>query len=184
MGEIKSTLDLVMERTRNLTLSEEEKTEKNRAEFRKRLQGLVERYREGTLKREELRKDLAALQTQYAVSDASVVCREIMDRIEFDVDNGPILDFLGEWCGIDPAPLTHLLAGYESDIRKAVSDRMGELKRALARERNIAGDAVIPNPRADGVWKKRVAGLRKNYTARLEEEKARLAGCKSPPAPL
>jgi len=175
MAEIKSTLDLVMERTRDLTLSEEEKTEKNRAEFRKRLQGLVARYREGTLKREELRKDLAALQSRYAVSDESVVRREIMDRIEFDANNGPVLDFIRERCGIDPAPLVDLIAGYESDIRRAVSDRMGELKKELARDRKISGSAVIPNPRADGVWKERVAGLRRDYEARMETEKVRLA---------
>ncbi len=176
MAEIKSTLDLVMERTRNLTLSQEEKAEKNREEFRKRLQGLVERYREGTLKREELRRDLTALQEQYAISDESVVCREIMDRIEFDWDNGPILDFLAERCGIDPTPLSDLIAGYESDVRKAISDRMGELKKELARDQRISGSAVIPNPRADGVWKEKVAGLRKDYGTRLEKEKKRLAG--------
>ncbi len=175
MAEIKSTLDLVMERTRNLTLSEEEKTEKNREEFRKRLQGVVEGYRAGTLKREELRKDLAGLRSQYTIADESVVCREIMDRIELDADNDPILDFLQQQCGIDPAPLAELIAGYESDIRKAISDRMGHLKKELARDRGIRGSAVIPNPRADGAWQETVAGLRKEYDGRLTREKERLA---------
>jgi hypothetical protein len=174
MAEIKSTLDLVMERTRDLTLSEEEKTEKNRAEFRKRLQGLMARYREGSLKREELRKDLAALQKAHAISEAAL-CREIMDRIDFDIDNSPVLDFLGERCPVDPAPLADLIAGYESDIRKTVSHRMGELKGELARNRGIGGSAVIPNPRADGVWKETVEALRKDYGRRLEQEKDRLA---------
>lgn len=175
MAEIKSTLDLVMEKTRNLTLSQEEKTEKNREEFRKRLQGMVDRYREGTLKREELRKDLAALQDQHAISEQAL-CREIMDRIEFDRDNRAILELLGERCGIDPAPLADLITGYESDIRSAIADRMEALKTKLRRDRGISGSAVIPNPRTDSVWKEKVAELRADCERRLEEEKERLAG--------
>ena len=44
MGEIKSTLDLVFEKTRNLTLSDEEKRGLAREKLDKKVQGLCNRY--------------------------------------------------------------------------------------------------------------------------------------------
>lgn len=171
MAEIKSTLDLVMERTRNLTLSDEEKAAKNQEEFRKRLQGLVKRCLEGTIKQEEMRRDLSSLQDQYAISDDAFVCREIIDQIDFDLNNSPILAFLKAQRGIDTEPLETLLAAYKSESRKAVADRMKDLKKELARNRGIRGSAVIPNPRADRVWKDNIDQIRADFTARLAKEK-------------
>ena len=56
MGEIKSTLDLVMEKTRHLTLSREEKEEQKRVEVNKRLKGLVQKYQDNLLKKDRLEK--------------------------------------------------------------------------------------------------------------------------------
>ena len=44
MGEIKSTLDLVMEKTRNLTLSSEEKAEQKYDEIYKQVKGFLLKY--------------------------------------------------------------------------------------------------------------------------------------------
>ena len=58
MGEIKSTLDLVMEKTRHLTLSQEEKEEQKHIEVDKRLKGLLQKYQDNLLKKEQLEKEL------------------------------------------------------------------------------------------------------------------------------
>jgi hypothetical protein len=50
MGEIKSTLDLVMERTRNLTLSMEEKEGQQNADIKKRLTALAQKYEDQIIK--------------------------------------------------------------------------------------------------------------------------------------
>ncbi|MBW2432576.1 MAG: hypothetical protein JRF36_03165, partial [Deltaproteobacteria bacterium] len=44
MGEIKSTLDLVMEKTRNLNLSDEEKQDQKNKEIESRLNGLLQKF--------------------------------------------------------------------------------------------------------------------------------------------
>ena len=46
MGEIKSTLDLVMDKTRHLTLSDEEKQEQKEKEFRKKLKGPAQKFQD------------------------------------------------------------------------------------------------------------------------------------------
>ena len=65
MGEIKSTLDLVMEKTRHLTLSQEEKDSQKKVEVHKRLKGLVQKYRDNLLKKDGLGKELEILNKTY-----------------------------------------------------------------------------------------------------------------------
>jgi hypothetical protein len=46
MAEIKSTLDLVMEKTKNLNLSNAEKQDQKNKEMESRLRGLVQKYQD------------------------------------------------------------------------------------------------------------------------------------------
>jgi len=60
MGEIKSTLDLVMEKTRHLTLSAEEKIDREKEEAKKGLNGFLQKYKDNVINLEELTKELRA----------------------------------------------------------------------------------------------------------------------------
>ena len=57
MGEIKSTLDLVMERTRNLTLSDEEKQAHKQMAIASRIKGLLQKMLDGMLTEYEFESD-------------------------------------------------------------------------------------------------------------------------------
>jgi len=61
MAEIKSTLDLVLERTRHLTLSAVEKGEIEVREALKKVSGYLSRYRDGVLSLEALLKEMRGL---------------------------------------------------------------------------------------------------------------------------
>ena len=54
MGEIKSTLDIVMEKTQNLSLSTEERQEQHNIEIVKRIKGLLQKYQDQTLSKNDL----------------------------------------------------------------------------------------------------------------------------------
>ncbi len=58
MGEIKSTIDLVLEKTRNLTLSKEEKLGLAREELEKKIGGLLNRYLDNLLPISRLKEEL------------------------------------------------------------------------------------------------------------------------------
>ena len=62
MGEIKSTLDLVLEKTKNLTLSSEEKAEQKQKEIENRIKGMMQKYQDGVLFSEQLKIDYQKLQ--------------------------------------------------------------------------------------------------------------------------
>ena len=61
MGEIKSTLDLVMEKTKHLSLSDEEKQNQKNSEIEKRVNGLLQKCRDQILSTDELQKEYARL---------------------------------------------------------------------------------------------------------------------------
>jgi len=44
MGEIRSTMDIIMEKAKNLTMSEEEKAEFNRKALQLKVKGLVQKF--------------------------------------------------------------------------------------------------------------------------------------------
>ena len=50
MAEIKSTLDLVLERTKNLTLTEEEKKSLQRKELEGKIRGWGQKYLDGLMR--------------------------------------------------------------------------------------------------------------------------------------
>ena len=54
MAEIKSTLDLVMEKTKNLSLSSEERQAQKNQEIESRIRGLLQKFKDRALNSERL----------------------------------------------------------------------------------------------------------------------------------
>ncbi len=167
MSEIKSTLDLVMERTRHLSLSEEEKKRQQTEQFEKRLQGLLQQYADGALNIEALENRTTALQTEMNIDDRQVVIAGVIQRIDPDGDNAPWLTLLGRKA---PA-LGDQMQGILDAHRLKQADMLGGEKQAqlegLARDHGISGSAVVPNPEKDPACRQRLADLSKATRARL-----------------
>jgi len=65
MGEIKSTLDLVMEKTKHLSLSDEEKQNQKKIESQKRINGLLQKYQDQVLSMEQLHTEYNLLKKEF-----------------------------------------------------------------------------------------------------------------------
>ncbi len=167
MSEIKSTLDLVMERTRHLSLSEEEKKRQQTEKFEKRLQGLLQQYADGALDIEALENRTTALQTEMNIDDRQVVIAGVIQRFDPDGDNAPWLTLLGRKA---PA-LGEQIQGVLDAHRLKQADILGGEKQAqlerLNREHGISGTAVVSNPEADPACRQRLADLSEATRARL-----------------
>ena len=168
MGEIKSTLDLVMERTRHLSLSDEERKRQRASEFEKRLQGLLQQYADGALNLEALEERTAALQAEMNIEDRQVVIAGVVQRIDPDDDNAPWLALLGR----ESSVLSEWVQGILDDHRLQQADMLavetqGQLAR-LHREHDISGTAVVSNPGADPACRQRLAALKDEARAQLE----------------
>ena len=159
MGEIKSTLDMIMEKTRGLTMSDEEKRAYRQKELEDKLRGLILKYMDGRMKLENFRMEFEAAGKDKKEAARRIVVKDLLQRIEPDGENNPILEALEQVGKIDCQPLCNLLDEYRDDPGGRGAEQLQFLE--ILKEEGISGSAVIPNIKADP-----------QYLQRMEERKA------------
>lgn len=174
MAEIKSTLDLVMEKTRNLTFSSEEKRALKIEQARKAFNGLLQKYLDGQLALDELQEGVAGLQEKHALGDRGVLRKAVTDKLTLESMLDPLLILLEQVFGCDTEALRVLGKDYRSEITSRADDRRSQLANDFEERHGISGAAVAPNLEADAKWKEEIAILHELFAAKLEDEKARL----------
>ena len=168
MGEIKSTLDLVMERTRHLSLSDEEKQRQKTAAFEKRLQGLLQQYADGAVSIDKLQERIVALETELQTADRQIVLAAVVKRIDPDRDNTHWIDLLAKEAPAFCGPLQASLDAYRKRRAELLAAGAQDQREGLARRHGIAGTAVVPNPRQDPTCQERLAALKKETQTGFE----------------
>jgi hypothetical protein len=174
MAEIKSTLELVMERTRNLTQTEEEKREQAVAEFKKSLSGLLQRFLDGALTPDRFREDLHRLQENAQVTDGGIILEEICKRLDFEGDNTWALNLLREAFDISPQGLAAVFAEYRDAVHDLVRKKSDEIRKDLFEKHGICGPAVVPNVAADPNWAGATQALHGQFALMLDQETNKL----------
>jgi len=144
VGEIKSTLDLVLEKTRNLTLSEEEKRDLAREELDKKIRGIAGKYVDNLVPANRIREELESIESDEPELPYKLFTKHLLAHVDLDVDISAILSVLKEVVGFDTAPLEALQQEYkmekETAQRSFAEDTLSALK-----ERGVFGSAVVPN---------------------------------------
>ncbi len=176
MGEIKSTLELVMEKTKHLTLTEKEKTDQKYNEFNKNLKGLVQKFQDRLLNNERLNRELSILQKNYNVSEKNSLSDEIFGRLDLDQDNKRLFDLLNEICGLNVMKLESVFDEYQDTIRSKSQKKRDEIKENLAKKYFISGNAAVPNVEADSAWLAEIQDVRNEFGHLLGLEKSGLTG--------
>lgn len=148
MAEIKSTLDLVMERTRNLTMSEEDRRQQSAAEFRDDVNRLIQKYLQNEIDGGRFRVELEKLESEVPGRGRKAALAEVAKRIDPALDNMPLIRLLRESFQIDASGIEKLLASFaETNDRFAVL-ASGKILENLKKS-GISGSAVIPNANSD-----------------------------------
>ena len=174
MGEIKSTLDIVMEKTKHLSLSAEERQEQNKIEIEKRIKGLLQKFQDQTLSKEDLDVEFAKVKKEFSISNDSPVVNAILKELDLDKDNYKLLSLLKKYCGNDLAVIESVLNEYQDEINSVASYRIVQLREDLAKRHFISGSAVVPNLKGDETWQAEAEDVRSKFEKKLEEEKGRL----------
>ncbi len=173
MGEIKSTLDLVMEKTKHLTLSPEEKEQQKLEEVRQKIKGLIQKYLDSVLKIEKFANELAGMQATSGSMVNDLLHNELLGGLHVGRDNTLRLSLLGEICGLDATGLRSIFDGYNNEIQSKTQERARTLKELLAQKRSISGSAVVPNVEMDKVWQTEVVAIHTKFDQLLTLEKAK-----------
>lgn len=171
MGEIKSTLDLVMEKTRHLTLSQKEKEGQKQIEVNKRLKGLLQKYQDNLLREEQLGQELESLRKTFDLNVKEMLSHILLDGLKLGSNNISLLELLSTICGLEVSGLEELFHDFQYTIEIAAQKRIEEVKANLAKKRLISGSAVVPNLEIDSEWLATVQGIKGKFDQILSREK-------------
>ena len=167
MGEIKSTLDLVMARTRHLSLSDEEKARQQKEAFDRRLQGLLQQVADGALTIDAARDRIAALQAELSVNEPQMVAAGIVGRIDPERNNRVWLDFLSLWASKAAEPVKATLSAYREHRNRLLQEGEKQQRERLAQKHAISGTAVMPNPLKEPGCREHLGKLRQDALAEM-----------------
>jgi hypothetical protein len=174
MGEIKSTLELAMERTKKFALSDKEKEEIKQKELLQKASSLFHRYRDGHLSLNEVLKQIERMEGKTATAVKQSLLSQWIDALSLNDDDEKTLKGIQslKQQGIDEIKekFHHLLSQYQSEKEKVQEKIRDQLAEALKRD-GIYGSAVEPNLEKSDLWKKESEKLDLSYKAKLEEIK-------------
>lgn len=161
MAEIKSTLELIMERTRNLTMTEQDKESLHRKEAVGKIKGSVQRYLDDLI-------SVGTLKTEMENSEENLPdCRQIMEsflleHLNPESENRKIFKALEQAMEADTIPLRDRISRFRMEIEKEKEEIAKRLNRALA-DRKISGSAVIPNPARDETLQSTLQKMKEDF---------------------
>ncbi|MFC1822351.1 hypothetical protein ACFL9T_06560 [Thermodesulfobacteriota bacterium] len=177
MAEIKSTLELIMEKTKGLTMSDEEKEAFQQKELEGKLRGSLQKVMEGRLKIERFKIELDTISQDKQAAARRFIIKDCISRIEPDRENARIIEVLGQLGKINCQPLRDLIAEYRGDTGGQDNEQGQELLMRL-QEQGISGSAVMPNLKADSQYLQHMAEKKADFQEKLDalsaqwEEKA------------
>ena len=174
MGEIKSTLDLVMEKTKNLSLSDEERQGQINKEIESRIRGLLQKFNDQALSVDKLRSEYQKLQKDYDLSQNAPLIKEICRQIELGKDNHTSFELLARFKVADIEGITSGLHEFDGVIDAAARERSKILQAKLAEEHFISGPAVVPNLEDDKAWREKARKIRVQFEPLLNQAKTKL----------
>ena len=152
MADIKSTIDLVMERTKNMGLSEEEKAQARTEEAQKRSKGIALAVEEKRLAPDDVIKTI----DDSDVADKDALKRyttlELINRLDLEADNQALLDTLPKLVGDRLQSLIpmaqDLIAQYQANREQMSQEATGSILDQLAAI-GITGSALVPLTESD-----------------------------------
>jgi hypothetical protein len=162
MGEIKSTMDIIMEKTKDLTMTDEEKQEFKRQEMEGKVMGLIQKFSDRLLDMERLRVEMAALQEKDKVMIDGIVRKKIVQQMDLEKDNKPMLRILQSIVGMNTKPIEGILDAYAKELSQEREGREKALIKQLEK-RGVSGSAVLPNLEADPEWGQRLTEIKQAF---------------------
>jgi len=167
MAEIRSTLDIIMEKTKNLTLTEEEKKAFRKKEIEGKVKGLMLKFIDGLMDLNNLKMEISAIDEKNLEMAMEVVKKETLDRIDPEADNRRLLEILEQVAGIDTTPFERLLSDFNKDLDREKGIHEQRLMKQI-QEKGISGSAVLPNIHAHQEWIQFVLDTKEKFRENMQ----------------
>ena len=131
MGEIKSTLDLIMEKTKNLSLTPEEKEEIRRQDWLKKARGWIQKFLDDLIDMDRVKGEL--LNKEPPSGWEKILKKELIDGLEPEADNEKRFQLIKELLGISPKGFIKILEGHHQRLDLERDKRMASIKSQLSK---------------------------------------------------
>jgi hypothetical protein len=179
VGEIKSTLELAMERTRKFAASDKEREEMKEKEVLRKATSLFHRYREGHLPLDDILKQIEKMEKKTAAKVKEYLLSQWIDALSLDDGEERILkgiESLGQKNIDEVKQRFHSLVSQYHEEKEKVKGKVKAQRREILRKGGIYGSAVEPKLDGDEIWRKENEKLDHSYRATLDEIKKQLRG--------
>jgi len=166
MAEIKSTLDIIMEKTKAMTMTEEERKTFQRKDWEDKVRGWVQKHFDGIIEIDTLRSHFETEQKRYPEL-RKILKTELLKHITLDGNNSELFRLLDEFLGIKSRNLDNLIHSFKSNLDAQRRERTEKLREELITKK-IYGSSVVPNPRTDGTWETHIQELTSRFREQLQ----------------
>jgi hypothetical protein len=169
MAEIKSTLDIIMEKAKKFSVTEEERQGFKRQELEGKIKGLVQKTIDGILDSERFQVEVTALQAKDKDLVDQVLKEELVTRLEVERNSQELLKMLEYVAGSTSSGVRKVLADFEKKGEKQKEIRRKTLLESF-KKKGISGSAVLPNLDADPEWVRVRSELRRDMQEKIREQ--------------
>ena len=166
MAEIKSTLDIIMERTKNLTMTDKEKASFRQNETEGKVKGWIQKYQDGIVGLDALRSDFVKERKEYP-EVRQIFKAQLLDCLRLTGENGRILRLFEDILGINTNPIENMIQSLKQEMEILRMERMAAVRDDL-RGKKISGSSVVPNPDRDGYLQESILKAESELRKRLK----------------
>ena len=173
MAEIKSAVELAMERTKGLRLSHEEREKLKEEEMQSKAAGLVNRFLEVDFHLRDVEKELAKFEPRQRKHLEKLFLQHLVEAINLDRDNDLILQGMEAFLPTSAwtaKKMKDLLQKYQlrkkDEFQKTQTDLLAALEGL-----GIGGSAVQPKVEGSPEWERAVEGFRPGFEEELKKLK-------------
>jgi hypothetical protein len=177
MAEIKSTLELALERTKKIGISDEERQEIKQKEILQKVSSLSHRYREGTSSLHEILKEIEKIDGKNRPWVVKTLLNQWIETLSLDDEGERLFKGIESLIHRDSGEIKQkfydLLSLYQEEkeeMKKRVKAQLME----ILRKGHIFGSAVEPKVDGNELYKKESLKLDQTYRVKLEALKERL----------
>ena len=168
MAEIRSTLDIIMEKAKDLTVTDEDKKHFAEKEVQGRVQGLFQKYLDGILSIQQVKAEMAAFDEERqpaALRELTEVCLAAMT---VEGDNQPLFKMLDQLLNYDIEPFLNQIDEFQAQLKEAHGKRTAAQMQTLEAS-GVSGSAVIPNLNADSTWRAYLSDVEDRFSEKLKK---------------
>jgi hypothetical protein len=150
MAEIKSTLELIMERTKNLSMSPEEKEENRRQEWLKKARGWNQRFLDDLISLDKVKEEFFT--PDPPKEWPKILKEELVAGLEPGRDNEKRLLLMETLLSVPAVPYREIIASFNQMVDQEEERQKNRLIEQWANQ-GISGSALVPNLKGDSFWK-------------------------------